>query len=172
MNRREFLAAGAAGAFYIAAGGRAWGADAPSGRIRLCVVGCSRTSFDPKTLRHTFNPKGNRGRGYQVMVGALKVPGVEIAAVCDVDRIATEYAASEVKRIAGYEPKQYKDMREAFADPGIDGVIVATPDHWHVTAGIWALKAKKALYLEKPIGITPGEAKVLARAQREGWQII
>ena len=35
MNRREFLSAGAAGAFYIAAGGRAWGAAAPSERIRL-----------------------------------------------------------------------------------------------------------------------------------------
>ena len=46
-------------------------------------------------------------------------------------------------------------------------MIVATPDHWHVTAGIWALKAKKALYLEKPIGIAPGEAKVLARVYRE-----
>ena len=77
MNRREFLSAGAAGAFYIAAGGKAWGAAAPSGRIRLCVVGCSRTSFDPKTLRHTFNPKGNRGRGYQVMVGALKVQSLK-----------------------------------------------------------------------------------------------
>jgi len=168
MNRRTFLASGAAaGAFYVAASGKAWGVSAPSNRIRLCVVGCSRTSFDPETLRHTFNPKGNRGRGYQVMIGALKVPGVEIAAVCDVDRIATEYAASEVKRIAGNAPRQYKDMREAFADPDIDGVIVATPDHWHVTAGIWALKAKKALYLEKPIGIAPGEAKVLARVYRE-----
>ena len=168
MNRRTFLASGAAaGAFYIATNGTAWGVSSPSNRIRLCVVGCSRTAFDPVTLRNVFNPKGNRGRGYQVMVGALKVPGVEIAAVCDVDRIATEYAASEVKRIAGNVPKQYKDMREAFADPDIDGVIVATPDHWHVTAGIWALKAKKALYLEKPIGITPGEAKVLGRVYKE-----
>ena len=106
MNRRTFLASGAAaGAFYIATNGTAWGVSAPSNRIRLCIVGCSRTAFDPVTLRYVFNPKGNRGRGYQVMVGALKVPGVEIAAVCDVDRIATEYAASEVKRIAGNVPK-------------------------------------------------------------------
>ena len=168
MDRRDFLSGGAAaGAFFIAAGGKAFGAGSPSNRIRLCVVGCSRTSFDPKTQRYVFDPEGSRGRGYQVMLGALGVPGVEIAAVCDVDDIATEYAASEVRRIAGNTPRRYKDMREVLADPDIDGVIVATPDHWHVTAGIWALKAKKALYLEKPIGITPGEGKVLGRVYRE-----
>ena len=170
MNRRDFISAGA-GAFFVAAAGRALGADAPSNRIRLCIVGCSRTKLDPTVGRNLMHPKGNRGRGYQVMVAALKVPGVEIAAVCDVDAAATAYAASEVKRIAGYEPKQYRDMREAFADPGVDAVVVATPDHWHVLAGVWALKAGKALYLEKPIGITPGEAKVLAKVQRETKRI-
>ena len=170
MNRRDFISAGA-GAFFVAAAGRALGAAAPSNRIRLCIVGCSRTKLDPAVGRNLMHPKGNRGRGYQVMVAALKVPGVEIAAVCDVDAAATAYAASEVKRIAGYEPKQYRDMREAFADPGVDAVVVATPDHWHVLAGVWALKAGKALYLEKPIGITPGEAKVLAKVQRETGRI-
>ena len=170
MNRRDFISAGA-GAFFVAAAGRALGAAAPSNRIRLCIVGCSRTKLDPTVGRNLLHPKGNRGRGYQVMVAALKVPGVEIAAVCDVDAAATAYAASEVKRIAGYEPKQYRDMREAFADPGVDAVVVATPDHWHVLAGVWALKAGKALYLEKPIGITPGEAKVLAKVQRETKRI-
>ena len=157
MNRRDFISTGA-GAFFVAAAGRALGAAAPSNRIRLCIVGCSRTKLDPTVGRNLMHPKGNRGRGYQVMVAALKVPGVEIAAVCDVDAAATAYAASEVKRIAGYEPKRYRDMREAFADPGVDAVVVVTPDHWHVLAGVWALKAGEALYLEKPIGITPGEA--------------
>ena len=171
MNRRDFIKAGSAGAFFIAAGGRAFGLASPANRVRLCIVGCSRTQYDPASGRNLMNPKGNRGRGYQVMVGALKVPGVEIAAVCDVDRNATAYAAAEVKRLAGNEPKQYRDMREAFADPDVDAVVVATPDHWHVTAGIWAMRAKKALYLEKPIGISPGEAKVLAKVQRETGMI-
>ena len=171
MNRREFIKTGSAGAFFIAAGGRAWGAGSALNRIRLCIVGCSRTKFDPSTGRCVMHPQGNYGRGYKVMMAALEVPGCEIAAVCDVDRTATAYAASEVKRVTGVEPKQYADMRDAFADPDVDAVVVATPDHWHVTAGIWAMRAKKALYLEKPIGIAPGEAKVLAKVQRETGMI-
>ena len=173
MNRREFISNGAAGAFFVAASGKALGAGAPSNRIRLGVVGCSRTKFDPASGRNLMHPKGNRGRGYQVMLGALQVNGVEIAGVCDIDRAATEYAASEVKRIAGNEPKRYEDMREMFNDASnpIDGVIIATPDHWHVLAGIWAMEARKALYLEKPIGITPGEAKILAKVQKRTGMI-
>ena len=169
MNRREFIKAGSAGAFFIAAGGKAFGIDAPSNRVRLGVVGCSRTAFDPVSGRNVMNPKGNRGRGYQVMMDAIKNPGVEIGAVCDVDREAMDYAASEVKRAAGNEPKKYLDIRDLLADPDIDGVIVATPDHWHVLAGCWTMQAKKALYLEKPVGVTPGEAEILAAcAHRTG----
>ena len=171
MNRREFISNGVASAFFIAAAGRAYGVASPSNRIRLCVVGCSRTKFDPASGRNIMDPNGNRGRGFKVMISALKCPGCEIAAVCDVDRKATAYAAAEVKRIAGYEPRQYVDMREAFKDPDIDGVVIATPDHWHVKAGIWAMETGKALYLEKPIGIAPGEAKALARVQRKTGMI-
>jgi len=167
MNRREFVKRGAAGAFFIAAAGKALGVNSPSGRVRLGIVGCSRTKFDPVSGRNIMNPKGTRGRGYQVMMDALKNPGIEIGAVCDVDSDATAYAASEVKRVAGNDPKQYRDIREMLANPDIDGVVVATPDHWHVLAGCWTMQAKKALYLEKPIGVTPGEAEILAECHKK-----
>ena len=115
-------------------------------------------SFDG--TRYSMNPKGARGRGYQVMCRVCEMKDAEIAAVCDVDAAARAYAAGEVKRIGGNEPKQFNDIRDALRDPDIDGVIVATPDHWHVLAGIWTMQAGKALYLEKPIGVTAGEAEV------------
>lgn len=164
LNRREFLHSGA-GAFFIAAAGRTFGADAPSDRIRLCVMGCAKTAFDG--VRFSVDPKGGRGRGFQVMCRAAEMPGCEVAAVCDVDSLARDMAAAEVKRIAGNEPKKFVDVRDALADPDIDGVIVATPDHWHVLAGVWTLQAGKALYLEKPIGCTAGEAEVLRTVQRK-----
>jgi len=167
MNRREFIKTGAAGAFFIAAGGKAFGINAPSNRVRLGVMGCSRTDFDPVSGRNIMNPKGIRGRGYQVMMDALKNPGVEIGAVCDVDLEAMDYAVSEVKRVAGNEPKKYLDIRDMLADPDIDGVIVATPDHWHALAGCWTMQAHKGLYLEKPVGVTPGEAEILLACQKK-----
>lgn len=166
MNRRDFIKTGT-GAFFIAAAGRALGQGAPSNRIRLCVVGCARTAYSETAKRFVVDPKGFRGRGFQVMQAAMEVSGCEIAALCDVDATALDYAASEVKRVKGNEPRKFRDLREALKDPDIDGVIVATPDHWHVLAGIWTMKAGKALYLEKPIGITAGEAETLAAVQKQ-----
>ena len=85
MNRREFIKTGA-GAFFIAAAGSAFGAGAPSNRVRLAIVGCHA-----------------KGRGFTVMQNALKVPGVEIPVVCDVDARAREAAAAKLKELTGKE---------------------------------------------------------------------
>ncbi len=164
MKRRDFIRSGA-GAFALAAAGRAFGVDAPSNRVRLAVIGCARTADHGKGF--VVDPKGFRGRGYQILCRACELAGCEVACVCDVDRAARDYAASEVKRIAGNEPKKVRDFRDVLADPSIDGVIVATPDHSHVYIGASALKAGKALYLEKPIGVTAREAEVLRAVQEK-----
>lgn len=164
MKRRDFIKAGT-GAFFIASAGKAWGAGAPSNRIRLGVVGVAKTGPDG-TGGFAVNPAGQRGRGYQVMSRVCELKDAEVAAVCDVDSKALDFGASEVTRMAGNVPKKFRDLREMLKDPDIDGVIVATPDHWHVLAGIWTMQAGKALYLEKPIGVTAGEAEVLAQVQK------
>ena len=164
MKRRDFIRSGA-GAFALAAAGRAFGVDAPSNRVRLAVIGCARTADHGKGF--VVDPKGFRGRGYQILCRACELAGCEVACVCDVDRAARDYAASEVKRIAGNEPKKVRDFRDVLADSSIDGVIVATPDHSHVYIGASALKAGKALYLEKPIGVTAREAEVLRAVQEK-----
>lgn len=94
MNRREFIKAGA-GAFFVASAGTVLGAGAPSNRVRLAIVGCHA-----------------KGRGYTVMQNALKVPGVEIAVVCDVDSRAREAAAAKVKELTGRDPIKEKDLRK------------------------------------------------------------
>ena len=76
MNRREFIKTGT-GAFFIAAAGRAFGAAAPSNRVRLAIIGCHE-----------------KGRGIRIMRAAMMNPGVEIAWVCDVDERARAFAAA------------------------------------------------------------------------------
>ena len=94
MNRRDFIKTGS-GAFFIASAGKAFGADAPSNRVRLAMVGCHA-----------------KGRGCQVRRSALKLPGVEIAYVCDVDSRALDFAAAEVeKRLSAAEaPDERADL--------------------------------------------------------------
>ena len=62
---------------------------------------------------------------------AVKVPGVEIAVVCDVDSRALIAAAAKIKALTGVEPRKEKDVRRVLAMKDVDGILCETPDHWH-----------------------------------------
>ena len=148
MNRREFIKTGAE-AFFIASAGTAWGAGAPSNRVRLAIMGCHQ-----------------KGRGFTVMQNALKVPGVEIAVVCDVDARAMDAAAAKVKEMTGVEPRKEKDVRKVLAMKDIDGVLCETPDHWHAWTAWAAMRAGKAVYVEKPCSFCERESEILLATQK------
>ena len=148
MNRREFIKAGA-GAFFVASAGTVLGAGAPSNRVRLAIVGCHA-----------------KGRGYTVMQNALKVPGVEIAVVCDVDSRAREAAAAKVKELTGRDPLKEKDLRKVLEMKDVDGILCETPDHWHAWAAWAAMKSGKAVYVEKPCSFCARESEILVATQR------
>ena len=143
MNRRDFIKSGT-GAFAIASAGRAFGDAAASNRVRLAIVGCHE-----------------KGRGQAVMKAAMKVPGVEIAYVCDVDARARDWAAAEVEKLSGFKPKKEKDLRKVLEDRELDGIISETPDHWHAYSAVLAMNAGKAVYVEKPCAFCPRECEVI-----------
>ncbi|MDE3274425.1 MAG: Gfo/Idh/MocA family oxidoreductase, partial [Verrucomicrobiota bacterium] len=164
MNRREFI--GMSGAtFAIASAKTLFGAAVPSKKLRLCVIGCARTANHGNGF--VVDPKGWRGRGFQVMSRFAELPNCVVTVLCDVDSTALDYAAAELKAKTGVAPAKVKDFREAVRRDDVDAVLVATPDHSHCYIGAEAMKAGKALYLEKPIGISAGEAEILAAVQRK-----
>src|SRR5438552_2838598 len=67
----------------------------------------------------------------------------------------------------GVNVKTYSDLREVFAAPDIDAVTIATPNHWHALAGIWALQAGKDVYVEKPISHNIWEGRQLVQASQK-----
>ena len=67
--------------------------------------------------------------------------------------------------------KAYADFRELLARDDIDGVIVATPDHWHVPIAIAAAQAKKDAYVEKPLGLTIEQNLACHRVFQENQRI-
>ena len=154
MDRRDFIRAGA-GAFFVAAAGSAFGAGAPSNRVRLAIVGCHA-----------------KGRGFSVMKTALKVPGVEIACVCDVDRRARESAADYVLKATGRKPVMEKDLRKVLESGDLDGIISETPDHFHAYSAVMAMKAGKAVYVEKPCCFCPEEGQILMRVAKETGAVL
>jgi predicted dehydrogenase len=94
----------------------------------------------------------------------MQLPGVEIAAICDVDSKNADQTAAEVVKAGRPEPKKYKDFRDVLDRKDIDAVIINTPDHWHAIPFIAACEAGKDIYCEKPISHSFIEAKAMINA--------
>jgi predicted dehydrogenase len=161
VNRREFfkkattLAAGAVVFPYVirsSALGKA-GRVAPSNRI---VVGCI----------------GNGIRGGHHLSAFLDEADVQVAAVCDVKSTAREAARNQANRHYGNEScAGYNHFQELLARDDIDAVSIATNDHWHVLHAVAAVRAGKDIYVEKPLGMTLDELKVLRSAVKQHGRV-
>ena len=146
-SRRQFLGTTAAAAASVALGRSVSGA-AENRTLRLGVIGV----------------------GWYGMVdtrAALKVGGVEIAAVCDVDSDHLKHSADELEKPQGKRPQTFKLYEELLDHKGLDAVIIATPPHWHALQFIAALEHGLDVYCEKPLAydIREGQAMVEAAAK-------
>ncbi len=150
FNRRDFLRrAGVAGAaFGVGVPSRVLGAN---DRIRIGTIG--------------VGGRGSHVTGYFARIGE-ETGGVEIAAVCDVWRKRVNL---NKKR---FHCDGYLDYKELLARDDIDAVLIATPDHWHATMAIEAMKAGKDVYLEKPMCHTIDEARRLVETVKETGRVL
>lgn len=101
---------------------------------------------------------GVGGMGGNTMRSIATHPKVKIVAICDVDTKPLNKAAE-----AHPDAMKLKDWRELLADHAdkFDAVSVGTPDHMHAPIGVTALRAKKHLYLQKPMAPTLHECRVI-----------
>ncbi|HOL71914.1 MAG TPA: Gfo/Idh/MocA family oxidoreductase [Bryobacteraceae bacterium] len=92
-----------------------------------------------------------------------------VTAVCDAFQGAIAKAKDQVMSKENSAPKTFVDYRELLADPSIDAVIIATPEHLHHSMAIAALRAGKHIYLEKPLAHTIEEGfEILREAEKAG----
>lgn len=139
----------------------------------------SRTPlFQPahERVRLGFIGVGRQAMG--LLNNFMRIPGVEVVAGADVYAIKRERFALRVQKNqteAGktvLAPKLYEDYRELLANPEVDAVVIATPDHWHAIMAIDACKAKKDIYLEKPLTFTIKEGQELVKAVRSNGVVL
>jgi predicted dehydrogenase len=118
---------------------------------------------------------GCGGRGSYVIRGIAAADG-RIVCLCDLNPERRDSVHQFLTRHApGYEPSKVKkasEMRKVFADPDIDAVVVATPDHWHALASIWAVQAGKDVYVEKPHSHNIFESRQMVEAARKHHRLI
>jgi predicted dehydrogenase len=144
MQRRHFLMGTA-----VAAGvANAHGLASPNDTIRIACVGV-------------------KGRGKDHLDAYLKMPNVEVAAVCDIDESVLAERVDMVGSKAAKKPAAYTDFRKLLEDRTIDAVSIATPNHHHTLQTIWALQAGKHVFVEKPCSHDMFEAKQIAAAAKK-----
>lgn len=106
---------------------------------------------------------GGRARG--LMEQFQKTEMADIVAICDPDQDLLDMVVDQIAPKA----KTYTDLRKLLEDPSIDAVVVATCNHWHCLAAIWAMEAGKHVYVEKPLSHTQWEGdQTVAAARRYG----
>jgi predicted dehydrogenase len=116
---------------------------------------------------------GSGGRGLSAIISCcLANTNVEIKTVCDVNDLKTAQAADEIEKKLGYKPLATRHMKEVFDDKDVDAVWIATPDHWHALATIWACQAGKDVYVEKTPTLCIREGKKMIEAAKKYKQIV
>jgi predicted dehydrogenase len=148
---------------FIAAAGAAWAAPQVISSTALGAPGRL-----PPSERITTALIGSGGRGQQIIAG-----GDRVVAVCDVDSKHCEKAKDKIDGLMGDKAcKMYSDFRDVLERDDIDAVVVATPDHWHATIAVAAMKAGKAVYVEKPMTVAIREGRIMADAARRYGTIL
>lgn len=159
ITRRDFLKSGAkAGATMAALGGIGFMGDpqrvlGANDRIRIAVCGV-------------------HGRGFDHVRQFSRIPGVEVAAICEVAEDIAHQRMAEMERLQLPKPAYYFDVRELLEDKTIDAISVATPNHWHSLIGVWACQAGKDVYVEKPCSHNWWEGKQLVEAAKRYQRIV
>ena len=135
ITRRQFLedsilaAAAAATASIplplLAAEQRAVGAN---DKISVAIIGCGI-------------------RGKQHASELAKLADCDITYVCDPDRDRAAEVASDLAAKSRPQPKAVQDLRVILDDKSVTAVFIATPNHWHALAALWAMQAGKDVYV-------------------------
>jgi predicted dehydrogenase len=136
------------GAVTAAAATRVWGANE---KINMGIIGL-----------------GGRGGSHMSQFPRI----ANVVGVCDIDQAARERAVTNLSRNGGEKPKDFEDLRDLFGKGNVEAVSIATPNHWHALAAIWAMKAGKDVYSEKPASHNIREGLEMLKVSRETKKIL
>ena len=159
LTRRSFIQGTATTAAAAAAG--------------AALVGTSKTGWAQSNEKIRAAVIGIRGRGNDTIQGFMRQPNVEVVTICDIDEklfdavLKRHWDDNDIPR-----PKVETDLRRVMEDPEIDVVGIATPNHWHSLAAIWAIQGGKDVYVEKPCSHTVFEGRQLVKAARKYNRVV
>jgi predicted dehydrogenase len=155
VSRRKFLATGTMAAVAPMILPRSFAKGSPNDEITMGIIGCG-------------------GRGRANMSNFLGIKGVRVVAVCDVDAHNMRGSKAKVdKHYGNSDCKTYDHYTDLLQHPGLDAIVLATPDHWHARIAIDAMNAGMDAFGEKPFtwGLAEGRAVIDAiQKNKRIWQ--
>jgi predicted dehydrogenase len=156
-QRRDFIKKSLAGTAGIAIGGLGFNAKSygyiigANERITMAVIGI----------------RGQGNKHIEKWCSLKNNQNVFLKTICDVDEALFAERVKKVEDAIGTRPATEWDMRRVFDDKDINAVSIATPNHWHALAAIWACQAGKHVYLEKPSSHNIFEGRKVIEAARK-----
>jgi predicted dehydrogenase len=110
---------------------------------------------------------GARGRGREHVHGLAGKHNCIIKTICDADSAVIGPAMKRAEEQQGEAPKFEQDIRKVVEDKNIDIISIATPNHWHALAAIWAMQNGKDVYVEKPVSHNVSEGRRIVEVARK-----
>jgi predicted dehydrogenase len=115
------------------------------------------------------------GAGWYGMVdvkAALKIGGVEIIAICDIDSAHLDSSADEIEKLQGKRPQTFKYYIDLLNIKGLEAVIIGTMPHWHALQFIAACQKGVDIYCEKPLSYDVMEGLAMVNAANKTGNIV
>jgi predicted dehydrogenase len=141
----------------------------------LAAPALSRAAGANDRLRIGFIGPGGRGFGAHVKtLCKLREAGekVDLVAVSDVYSVQQDEVVDYILKTSGLKARKYENYEDMLADPNVDAVCIATPDHWHARQTIDAMKAGKHVYCEKPMTHTIEEAMAVVDSWKKTGKVM
>ncbi|MFO7898257.1 MAG: Gfo/Idh/MocA family oxidoreductase [Planctomycetota bacterium] len=120
---------------------------------------------------------GMMGRAH--LANALKIDGLEVVALCDIDPTKLDFSQAVTGNIA-FEPAQtsldgvarYEEFDRMLDEAGLDAVIIASPSDQHPPMAVAALEAGLHVFTEKPIAVVPEQGERMCEAARDAGRTL
>src|SRR4051812_42616124 len=170
VNRREFFHDSGRLAAALAAAGLAGLVGCDGERQPKPTSGATGGAGDRLRVALLGANKPN-GRGLEHVKFIAGKNNCELVTICDCDEAVVDVAMKNAEKQQGRLPKFEKDLRRVIDDPNVDVVSIATPNHWHALAAVWAMQAGKHVYVEKPVSHNVWEGRQIVKAARKYGKI-
>lgn len=155
INRRTFLKSSALTAATLGLSAYSWArVPGANDEIRVAIVGF-----------------GGRGKDHIDGMRKLADKGVRIVALCDVDKKILDAGVESFSK-RNEKVEGFTDIRKLLELKDLDAISIATPNHWHALATIWAVQADKDVYVEKPVCHNVREGSKMVEAARKHNKIV